>query len=103
MREVSKPGAGTGLGAVAGGLGGLILGKQIGNGKGSRVASVIGAAGGAYAGHEIEKRVRTVKGYEVSVHMDDGAYRTVSLDSQPTWRAGDHVRVVNGALQSDSR
>ncbi len=99
MREVSRPGEGTGLGAVAGGIGGLILGKQVGNGKGSNVAAVLGAAGGAYAGHEIEKRTRAGKTYELSVHMEDGSYRTISLNAQPSWRTGDHVRVVNGTLQ----
>ncbi|MEO8202642.1 MAG: glycine zipper 2TM domain-containing protein [Betaproteobacteria bacterium] len=99
MREVSRPGEGTGLGAVAGGIGGLILGKQVGNGKGSNVAAVLGAAGGAYAGNEIEKRTRAGKTYELSVRMEDGSYRTISLNAQPSWRTGDHVRVVNGTLQ----
>ncbi len=103
MREVDKKGEGTGLGAVAGGIGGLIIGKQLGNGTGSKIASVLGAAGGAYAGHQIEKNARTTKTYEIAVRMEDGTYRTIPSTSQPTWRAGDHVRIVNGALQSEIR
>jgi outer membrane lipoprotein SlyB len=103
MREVAAKGEGTGLGAVAGGLGGLILGKQVGNGTGNKIATVLGAAGGAYAGHQIEKNARTTKSYEVGVRMDDGSYRTVALASAPTWRTGDHVRVVNGGLEADPR
>jgi outer membrane lipoprotein SlyB len=103
MREVAKKGEGTGLGAVAGGIGGLILGHQIGNGAGNKVATVLGAAGGAFAGNAIEKNARTSKSYEVGVLMDDGTRRTVSLASAPTWRTGDHVRVVNGNLEPDGR
>ncbi len=103
MREVEKKGEGTGLGAVAGGLGGLIVGKQLGNGKGQNVGALLGAAGGAYAGHQIEKNVHSAKSYEVNVRMEDGGYRTVPMATPPTWRSGDRVRLVNGALQSDFR
>ncbi|MBS0336362.1 MAG: glycine zipper 2TM domain-containing protein [Proteobacteria bacterium] len=103
MREVERKGEGTGLGAVAGGIGGLILGHQVGGGAGNKIATVLGAAGGAYAGHQIEKNARATKSYEVSVIMEDGSRRTVTLASAPTWRAGDHVRVVNGTLEPDNR
>lgn len=103
MREVDIKGEGTGLGAVAGGIGGLILGKQVGKGTGNKIATVLGAAGGAYAGHQVEKNARTTKSYEITVHMEDGSYRTISSAAQPAWRSGDHVRVVNGGLQSESR
>ncbi|MDR7134544.1 uncharacterized protein YcfJ [Lysobacter niastensis] len=43
--------AGTALGAVAGGL----LGHQVGGGSGKTVATVAGAAGGAYAGRKIQE------------------------------------------------
>ncbi|HEX5960822.1 MAG TPA: glycine zipper 2TM domain-containing protein [Rhodanobacteraceae bacterium] len=42
-------------GAVVGGLVGALAGSQIGGGKGKTLATVAGAAGGAYAGHEIQK------------------------------------------------
>lgn len=103
MREVEKKGDGTGLGAIAGGIGGLILGNQVGGGAGNKIATVLGAAGGAYAGHQVEKNARSMKTYEIGVRMESGSYRTIASDSAPTWRAGDHVRIVNGALQSDTR
>lgn len=43
-------------GAVAGGLVGALAGHMIGGGKGKTLATVAGAAGGAFAGHEIQKR-----------------------------------------------
>lgn len=43
-------------GAVAGGLVGALAGHMVGGGKGKTLATVAGAAGGAFAGHEIQKR-----------------------------------------------
>lgn len=103
MREIDSKGEGTGLGAVAGGLGGLVLGHQVGKGTGNAIATVLGAAGGAIAGHQIEKNARKTKSYEISVRMEDGGYRTIASASAPAWRAGDHVRIVEGTLQADNR
>ena len=100
LREVEKPGEGSGLGAVAGGVLGAIVGHQFGGGGGKKVAAVLGAAGGAYGGHQVEKRERGTTSYEVSVRMEDGGYRTVTFNTQPTWRTGDRVRLINGSLQA---
>lgn len=43
-------------GAVAGGLIGALAGHQIGSGKGNTLATLGGAAAGAFAGHEIQKK-----------------------------------------------
>lgn len=103
MREIDSKGEGTGLGAVAGGLGGLVLGHQVGKGTGNAIATVLGAAGGAIAGHQIEKNARKAKSWEIGVRMEDGGYRTIASATAPAWRAGDHVRIVNGTLQTDNR
>lgn len=98
VRTTQSKGQGTGLGAVAGGVGGALVGSQFGKGSGRTVATVVGAAGGAYAGHEIEKNVRATTAYMVRVRMQDGSVRTVSQPSAPGVAAGDLVRVVDGAL-----
>ena len=95
---VEKEGEGTGLGAVAGGVVGGVLGNQIGDGSGRRVATVAGAAGGAYAGHQIEKNVKKTRQWNVIVRMDDGSNRTFPHETEPGFRAGDKVRIVNGRL-----
>jgi uncharacterized protein YcfJ len=46
--------AGTVLGGVAGGL----LGHQIGGGSGKKVATVVGAAAGAYGGNQVQKNMQ---------------------------------------------
>lgn len=100
-REIDAKGAGSGLGAVAGGVVGAVVGNQFGHGTGNTVMTVAGAAGGALAGNEIEKRVKTTKSYEVTVRMEDGSSRAIEEAAAPTWRAGDHVKVVNGVISSN--
>jgi hypothetical protein len=98
VREVTQAGEGSGLGAVAGGVIGGILGNQVGGGTGKKIATVAGVAGGAYAGHQVEKNQRKTTRYEISVRMNDGSQRTVTQDSVPSWRIGEPVRIENGVL-----
>ncbi len=100
-REVDTRGEGTGLGAVGGAVVGGVLGNQVGNGRGRQLATVVGAVGGVVAGNEIEKRVKSTKGYEVTVRLDDGSSRVIHEASAPTWRSGDHVKVVDGAIRAN--
>jgi len=100
VREIAQAGEGTGLGAIAGGVLGGVVGHQFGGGNGKKILTVAGAAGGAYAGHQVEKQARGTKRWEISVRLDSGALRTLSSDSAPVWRTGDRVRIVNGQLES---
>ncbi|OFZ97356.1 MAG: hypothetical protein A3H35_20010 [Betaproteobacteria bacterium RIFCSPLOWO2_02_FULL_62_17] len=102
VNEIEKVGEGSGLGAVAGGVVGAIAGKQVGGGRGRNVMSVVGALGGAYAGHQIEKNARKVKSYDVTIRFEDGSTRTLSQSTPPAWRAGDRVRLVNGIIQPNA-
>jgi outer membrane lipoprotein SlyB len=70
-----------GLGTVAGGLLGGLLGNQVGNGNGKTVATVLGAAGGAYAGNTVEKNMKKVTVYDVRVRMDDGTFRNMDIST----------------------
>jgi outer membrane lipoprotein SlyB len=98
VREVKEPGDAKGVGAIAGGVVGGVLGNKLGKGKG--LVTVIGAAGGAFAGHQIEKQARAEKRWEIAVRLDDGSQRTLSSEVEPAWRAGDRVRLVDGKLQA---
>lgn len=101
IREITQPGEGSGLGAVAGGVVGAILGNQIGGGTGKKIATVAGAAGGAYAGHQFEKSRNKTTRYEVIVRMNDGSSRSVMMDMVPGWQIGERVRIENGTLTRD--
>jgi uncharacterized protein YcfJ len=87
VREVDVQGKGTGVGAVAGGVIGGVAGHQV------------GAVGGAIAGNELEKKQKTTKQWQVTVRLENGQEQVVTLAQQPPWRAGDHVRLVNGAIE----
>ncbi len=99
VREVSTPAEGSGLGAVAGGVVGGLLGNQIGRGKGNTAATIVGAVGGAFAGHQTEKYVRSEKNQQVTVRFEDGSVRTINQESGSRWQVGDRVRLNNGSLQ----
>ena len=98
IRTIEKPGEASGVGLVAGGVLGGLLGHQVGSGRGNTAATIVGAAGGAYAGHQVEKNVKKVLHYDVVVRMDDGAQRTIGYDVEPAFRTGDRVRFVDGRL-----
>ena len=95
---VEVKGDGSYLGMIAGGVAGALLGSQVGQGRGTTVAEVAGAAGGAYAGKEIEKRMKTTKHYEVVVRLENGGSKTVSYAAQPGFAVGAKVKLENGTL-----
>ena len=98
VREVKEPGEAKGLGVVAGGVAGAVLGHQVGSGRGNKIATLLGAVGGAFAGNRIEKQARAEKRWEVTVRLDDGTTQTFSSPTEPVWRAGDRVRLHEGQL-----
>jgi outer membrane lipoprotein SlyB len=100
VNAVQTQAAPSGVGMIAGGVVGGLLGNQVGGGNGKKIATVAGAVGGGYAGHEIEKRTRSTTTYEVRVRMEDGRTRTFPYNSQPQWSSGDRVRVVDGYLKA---
>lgn len=101
VRRVVIEGQGSGIGAVAGGVVGGLLGNQVGGGNGRKAMTVLGAAGGAYAGNEIEKNRNAQVRYDVVVAFNDGTTGVYPYANQPGWQPGDRVRVVNGQITSD--
>ncbi|MDO8595207.1 MAG: glycine zipper 2TM domain-containing protein, partial [Sulfuricaulis sp.] len=95
---VEVKGDGSYLGMIAGGVAGALLGSQVGSGRGTTVAQVAGAAGGAFAGNEIEKRMKTTKHYEVVVRLENGGSQTVSYATHPGFAVGARDTVENGTL-----
>lgn len=96
--QVKEEGKGTGMGAVAGAVAGGLLGNQLGGGRGNTVATVAGVAGGAYAGHEVEKHVRAKELFRVEVKMENGEQRHYDFDQAPQFKAGDKVKVEGDKL-----
>jgi len=86
----------SGVGLVAGGVLGGVLGHQIGGGTGKTVATVAGAAGGAYVGNKVEQNRNTKGMWNVSIKMDGGQQRTFVYTNQPTVQKGDRVKLLDG-------
>ena len=92
----SHIGAGTAIGAVAGG----VLGNQVGKGDGKTAATVAGAVAGGAIGHSVEKNNRETRyAWRFAVDMDSGRRVTVTQNDNPDIRSGDRVRVANGRLE----
>jgi outer membrane lipoprotein SlyB len=85
---------GTGKGAVIGGVLGGVVGNQFGHGNGRAAMTVLGAAGGAVAGNNVERNMnKRIVGYRVSVRLDNGQARTFTEPRLDGLRVGDRVRV----------
>jgi len=98
IKLVELKGEGTGVGAVTGGVVGAVVGNEIGAGRGKTLATVAGAAGGAYAGHEIEKNLNKSTYFRVTVRMNNGSVRTLTQKTDPGFKTGDSVKIENGTL-----
>ena len=98
ITPVKEEGKGTALGAVAGGLAGLVVGNQVGGGNGKTIAKIAGAAGGAYLGNKVEKKVRGTTHYDIKVRLDNGTETTISQDNEPTLAVGASVQIVSGTV-----
>ncbi|MGK2915755.1 MAG: glycine zipper 2TM domain-containing protein [Porticoccaceae bacterium] len=101
------------IGTVAGAVIGGVLGKQVGGGRGQKVATVAGAAGGGYAGNKVQERMQAndtyttterrchtvtdtrdkLVGYDVSYRLGDKEGQ-VRMDHDP----GDRIAVKEGKL-----
>jgi outer membrane lipoprotein SlyB len=97
VNEVEVKGDPKGVGAVGGGVAGAVLGHNIGDHN--KLVTVLGAAGGALLGNQIEKTARATKQWELTVRFDDGSSQTLKSASQPIWHQGDRVRLYEGQLQ----
>lgn len=93
-----KAGEGSALGMIAGGVAGALLGNQVGSGGGRKLATVAGAAGGAYAGKKIEENAKSTKQWTVHVKYDDGRQASFNFDHDPQMLSGDRVQNANGSI-----
>jgi outer membrane lipoprotein SlyB len=103
VTPVVREGKGSGVGIVAGGVVGAVLGNQVGQGNGRTAATVLGAVGGGWAGNKIEKQVKKDTVYAVRVRMEDGTIRNMQQATAPSVGAqvtvdGNTLRASDGAV-----
>lgn len=93
-----RDGQGSAVGMIAGGVAGALLGHQVGKGTGKDLATIAGAAGGAYAGNKIEGKMNKVRTWTVTVRFDNGAQRVFSFDHDPGMAIGDPVKASGASI-----
>lgn len=98
VRKETRKGEGGAVGIVAGAAVGGLLGNQIGDGNGRRLATVGGAVAGGFAGNEVQKRVNAKDVWITKVRLKDGTVRSFEHEAQPKWKAGAAVRVEGKGL-----
>jgi outer membrane lipoprotein SlyB len=100
VSAVKVQGQTNGVGAVAGGVGGALVGNRIAGGHNRTLGGVVGAVGGGLLGNAIEKHERTSTVYDVKLRMEDGTWRTVRESTAPA--VGEKVRVESDGLHERS-
>ncbi len=93
---VQVQGKNNGVGAVAGGVGGALIGSKIAGRNNHTLGGAIGAIGGGLLGNAIESHERTTTAYDVRVRMNDGTIRTVRQSHVPT--VGQRVNVEGNTI-----
>lgn len=87
-----KAGDSNAVGLIAGGIAGAALGHQVGGGFGKDLATIAGAAGGAYAGKKIQENMNTTKVWTVSVKYTTGQFASFDFTQDPGFSVGDAVK-----------
>jgi outer membrane lipoprotein SlyB len=98
VKVVDKAGDSGPVGMIAGGVAGALLGRQVGGGRGKDLATLAGAAGGAYAGKTIEEKMNTRKVWTVSVRYNNGTTAEFDYEQDPGVKVGDAVRKSGNTL-----
>ena len=93
-----KAGDSNAMGMIAGGVAGALLGHQVGGGRGKDLATLAGAAGGAYAGKKVQENMNTSEFWTVSVRYTDGRSENFDFTQNPGVAVGDAVKKSGNTL-----
>jgi outer membrane lipoprotein SlyB len=100
VTPITREGEAKGVGAIAGGVLGAVVGNQVGGGDGKTLATILGAVGGGMAGNAVEKKMQKVTVYQINVLMEDG--RTRRLEQSTPASVGAKVILEGNKLQMAS-
>lgn len=92
VNVVEQAGDSNAVGLIAGGVAGAVLGHQVGGGFGKDLATIAGAAGGAYAGKKVQENMSAKKVWRVNVKYSDGTAAQFDFANDPGLKAGDPVK-----------
>lgn len=94
-----RKGEGGIVGKVGGAVVGGVLGHQIGGGTGKTLATIGGAAAGAYAGNEVQKQTSSKTVWTTRVTLKDGSQRSFETATDPGYKPGTVVRIDGSTLR----
>ncbi len=94
VRSVQIEGTKSGLGTIAGGVLGAVVGSTIGGGSGRAVATVAGGVVGGVAGSAVEEGATKQDGLEITVELDYGEVIAIVQAADQPFFVGDRVRVL---------
>lgn len=83
-------------GAIAGAIIGGVAGHQVGSGRGQDAATAGGAVAGAAIGSQVGRDGTTV--YDMSIRMDSGEYRSLTVANTEGLSPGTRVRVTGSQV-----
>ncbi len=95
----NQKGEGGIVGKVGGAVVGGVLGHQVGGGTGKTLATIGGAAAGAYAGNEVQKRTSSKTIWRTRVTLKEGSQRTFETSTDPGFKPGAVVRIEGSTLR----
>lgn len=98
IRDERVQGEATALGTLGGAAAGGVAGAQFGKKSGKVLATIGGAVLGGLAGREVEKRAKGEWVHHVTVSMDAGGTRTITVPRLEGLGVGSKVRVSDGNL-----
>jgi outer membrane lipoprotein SlyB len=89
--EGTKSNIGTGIGAVAGGLGGSYLGKSP---RGTALGALGGAVAGGLLGSAAEEGLTKRAGLQITVRLDNGQVTAVTQGADEPFAQGERVQII---------
>jgi len=93
IRAVEVPTGPAYAGAIAGGIAGAVFGDQIGKAHERHVTRVLGAIGGAFLGHQIQRAATSRTLYDATLRMPNGSLRVRRYDAPPPFQVGQRIPV----------
>ncbi len=82
-------------GALAGGIGGAMLGSTMGGGNGKALMTIAGGVAGAIGGAYAEKALKSQVGLEITVELRNGALRTIVQGADVPFARGERVFLMS--------
>jgi outer membrane lipoprotein SlyB len=100
IETVREGGDKIGTDTLIGGTPGGVIGNQASGASGNNIAAMAGVIGGEVVGHQIDKNANQQEISRIKIHFEHGEHQTVT-QSASDLRVGDRVRVENNQVTRD--